>query len=180
MSRASFRRAGAIGCLAALLIAIKCVFPASDGIERCWWAPHVAIGQKLSPDACLRAAEPFVKSIHFGPAGEPWRPGLHNTLSYNLFQSCPEGDTTCALTARWRARDALPFRATFALSSSRLPAREGLSIAYAGRIELELPETTYYPRHYVLIAHAAAYLSLFCGTRLAAELGMTLARRSSP
>ncbi len=139
--RMSPGHAGAIGILALSLIAIKCFFPASAGIPRCWWAPHVANDLRLSPDACLFAAEPFVKSIHFGPRGEPWRPGLHNTLSYNYY-ACAAGTAECELASRWREQNALPFRASFTLSASTLPGPGDLRLTYAGSVEVELQRTS--------------------------------------
>jgi hypothetical protein len=45
---------------------------------------------------------------------------------------------------------------------------------------LVIKDRAYHPRHYVLIAHAAAYLSLYCGTRLVIDLSRKMPRRSSP
>jgi hypothetical protein len=136
----SWRHAAAIGSLAVALIVLKAVFPASGGISRCWWAPHVALNLQLSPDACLYAGEPFVSSIDFGPGGKPWLPGLLNTNIYNYYR-CRPGDTVCEIGRKWRERDALPFRASFALPPSTLPKEGEVPLLYAGRAELELRQT---------------------------------------
>src|SRR5262245_8535761 len=137
LPRLTPRHAAAIGILAVLLVAVKSFFPASAGIPRCWWTPHVASDLHLGPEACLFAAEPFARSIHFGPGGEPWRPGVLNTLSYNHY-ACAPGQAECELARRWREQNALPFRASFTLRPPRLPVPGALELTYAGSVEVEI------------------------------------------